>query len=225
MEQKKETLINKLLEQNQNPDFWKTIVDNLTGESHQLTDEQIQLIRKIQQRQYIDEGLKNKDYFYEIEKNPNPMTKKDETQQKKVSLNEKKMISKIVNAIKMGWMKLEPKAAKRDPFERFFEQLEDVWEFNPNKHPNRLPPIPAPKLELPGNEKSFNPAPEYFDGEVPAHFNMRGLESSSEAIKERFVRMMSLYLAPRVKRNKIHMTSQQLLEQLPDIERLGPYPQ
>lgn len=36
--------------------------------------------------------------------------------------------------------------------------------------------------------------------------------------------MMSLYLAPRVKRKKISMTSKQLLEELPDIENLGPYP-
>ena len=45
------------------------------------------------------------------------MTKREESQNKrKVSLNEKKQISKIVNAIKMGWMKLEEKKEKTDPF-------------------------------------------------------------------------------------------------------------
>lgn len=157
------------MEQNQNPDFWRTIVDNLTGEVHHLTDEQISLIQKIQQRKYIDEGLKNKDYFYEVETNPSPMTKKDESQNKrKISMNEKKQISKIVHAIKMGWMKLEPKKIKADPFESFFQNIEDAWEYNPNKQPNRLPPIHAPKLELPTNEQSFNPAPEFVEGEVKA---------------------------------------------------------
>lgn len=35
---------------------------------------------------------------------------------------------------------------------------------------------------------------------------------------------MSLYLAPRLKRKKIDMTSEQLLSNLPDINKLKPYP-
>lgn len=31
-------------------------------------------------------------------------------------------------------------------------------------------------------------------------------------------------MAPRVKRKKIQMKSQQLLEEMPDIEKLGPFP-
>jgi hypothetical protein len=35
---------------------------------------------------------------------------------------------------------------------------------------------------------------------------------------------MSLYLAPRVKRKKIHMTEDDLLQKLPDISQLKPFP-
>ncbi len=37
--------------------------------------------------------------------------------------------------------------------------------------------------------------------------------------------MMALYLAPRIKRKKIHMKAEQLLQELPDISQLKPFPE
>lgn len=148
MEQKKSSAISKLLEENQNPNFWRKIVDDLTGEVHELTEDQIKLIRKIQERAYIDNTIKNKYYSYELDHNPNPMNKKED-KEKPLSLTEKKMISKIVYSIKMGWMKPSEEKIKEDPFERFFSNISDAWEYLPNYQSNRLPPIEAPKMELP----------------------------------------------------------------------------
>lgn len=66
-----------------------------------------------------------------------------------------------------------------------------------------MPRITAPKENLPDNKSSFNPAPEYFDEEIEPKINFRDLETTDELIKDRFERLMSLYMAPRVKRKKI----------------------
>lgn len=52
------------------------------------------------------------------------MSKKEEPKTKKsLSMNESKLVSKIVHSIKMGWMILEPTKEKTDPFEDFFKNV------------------------------------------------------------------------------------------------------
>ena len=60
---------------------------------------------------------------------------------------------------------------------------------------------------LPKHTESFNPAPEFFDEPIKGKKNFRSLASDENLIKERFERQMNLYLAPRVKKNKINMTA------------------
>ena len=66
--------ITKLLEQHQNPDFWREIVDQVTGKVHKLTDDQIDLIQNIRSRAFINDDVKNGDYSYELEPSIFPMS-------------------------------------------------------------------------------------------------------------------------------------------------------
>ena len=125
----------------------------------------------------------------------------------------------------MGWLKPKPARQNIDPFEAFFTDIKDPWQFRPNDQSLRLPQIQAPKINLPQNEDSFNPAPEYFEETIEPRTNLRDLSSGDHLLKDRFRRMMALYLAPRVKRKKIHMKAEQLLQELPDISQLKPFPE
>lgn len=83
-------------------------------------------------------------------------------------------VSKLVHAIKMGWIK--PRRVEDDSRGRYY----DLWSTEDSsilaKHKMHLP---APKIPLPGHQESYNPPPEYLftDEEVPptAHlFNSPG---------------------------------------------------
>ena len=106
--------------------------------------------------------------------------------EKAISSSEAKLVSKIVNSIKMGWMVLETPQTKADPFEKFFAGLADPWKYKPNFVAKRQLPIEAPKRELPSDKDSFNPAPEFAEETPKKIFSMRGLESSERGVKERF---------------------------------------
>lgn len=65
-------------------------------------------------------------------------------------------VSKLVHAIKMGWIK--PRRVQDDSRGRFY----DLWANEDSsilaKHKMHLP---APKIPLPGHEESYNPPPEF----------------------------------------------------------------
>lgn len=72
------------------------------------------------------------------------------------SLIEKEKVSKLVHAIKMGWIK--PRRMEDDNRGRYY----DLWASEDSsilaKHKMHLP---APKIPLPGHHESYNPPPEY----------------------------------------------------------------
>lgn len=72
------------------------------------------------------------------------------------SLIEKEKVSKMVHAIKMGWIK--PRRVEDDSRGRYY----DLWANEDSsilaKHRMHLP---APKIRLPGHHESYNPPPEY----------------------------------------------------------------
>lgn len=80
-------------------------------------------------------------------------------------------------------------------------------------------------MNLPHHKESFNPTPEYFDHKIEPKTNFRSLETNDDLVKERFERLMSLYLAPRIKRKKIEMKEEDFLQKLPDLNDFKPFPQ
>ena len=73
------------------------------------------------------------------------------------SLSEKRLVSKLVSAIKKARLKPKPVIKKPKPFEFNY----DLWEKDGEKNPRLDRYIPAPKPKPPGHEESYNPPPEY----------------------------------------------------------------
>lgn len=103
--------------------------------------------------------------------------------------------------------------------------------------------IPAPKLPPPGYDLSYNPPPEYLptaeereawekaDDEdrekeyMPTQFDaLRKVPAYGEFVKERFERCLDLYLAPRIRKNRLNIDPNSLLPKLPRPEDLRPFP-
>ncbi len=76
------------------------------------------------------------------------------------SVWEKKKVSKMVHAIKTGWMKPRQAKPEEDDSKKFYMlwQTDDQVDDNIRRI---FDPIPAPKMKLPGHEESYNPPPEY----------------------------------------------------------------
>lgn len=109
--------------------------------------------------------------FFSNEVMIHPVTNRPEHKRSFIpSLVEKEKVSKLVHAIKMGWIK--PRRVDDDSRGRYY----DLWAGEDSsilaKHRMHLP---APKTPLPGHHESYNPPPEYLltDEEVGAHRRAR----------------------------------------------------
>lgn len=161
------------------------------------------------------------------------------------SRSEKKAVSKLVHAIKMGWMKTsaesEKEKAKKGP--NFYM----LWETDTGKEDMRRihDHVSAPKRDLPGHAESYNPPPEYLFDEketkewhkfkdepskrklhfLPQKYNsLREVPSYPRYVRERFLRCLDLYLCPRAKRMKLTIDAEYLIPKLPSPRDLQPFP-
>lgn len=159
------------------------------------------------------------------------------------SKHEQKRVMKLVRAIKQG--RILP---YKPPEEREKEEAEkeeeyfDIWADEQPRDPHIMN-IPAPKLLPPGYDLSYNPPPEYLptkdekkkwentepeerDKEyLPQKFDaLRKVPAYTSFVKERFERCLDLYLAPRIRRNRLNIDPESLLPKLPKPEDLRPFP-
>lgn len=150
-------------------------------------------------------------------------------------------INKIMHAIEMGWIKID----EPEQIESIKDQIYDLWgeEFDVGLYKNLPPPLILPKTKRPTSRESYNPLPKYLltaeqekewkeshpedrDFEfLPKKFdNLRKVEAYENMLRERFERCLDLYLAPRVKKRKVHMNPDDLLPELPPPSSLKPFP-
>jgi ribosome biogenesis protein ERB1 len=147
---------------------------------------------------------------------------------------------KIVRAIREG--RILP---FRPPEEREEEEEEsnyDIWQ-DEQQRPDHVMNIPAPKVLPPGFDLSYNPPREYLPSKsekqtwestdpedrekeyLPAAFDsLRKVPGYNNLIKERFERSLDLYLAPRVRKNRLNIDPASLFPKLPRPEELKPFP-
>lgn len=161
------------------------------------------------------------------------------------SKNEAKKVSKLVHALKMGWIKTKEEQdklrAKKEPQFYMLWQTDDQAEEMRRIHKH----IPAPKRHLPGHAESYNPPPEYlFDAKelkqwnkqktapwkrklhfVPQKYeSLRKVPAYSRYIKERFLRCLDLYLCPRAIKMRLTIEPEELVPKLPSPRDLQPFP-
>ncbi|KAI5960356.1 ERB1 [Candida pseudojiufengensis] len=238
--------LDQLLESIDLPTGWTGLLDQNTGNSLKLTDEELELIRKIQQQENTDENINPYepliDWFTKNEEIM-PLTAVSEPKRRFVpSKHEAKRVMKIVRAIREGRI-LTPEKAKELKEKQENDDLNfDLWE-NENDIPDHIMNLRAPKLLPPTNEESYNPPEEYLFTEeekqkwlqqdpidretnfIPQKFkSLRQVPGYQESVRERFERSLDLYLAPRLRKNKLNIDPESLIPELPSPKDLRPFP-
>lgn len=214
--------VDQLIKSEEDPNFWRTIHDELNNKTITLSDEQIALLRKIRDRAYPSDAIREKSYIFEVPSNPFPQNSRPLPKRRFTpSKHERLRVNKYIHAIKMGWIRDTQDTLELPPVDAFFAEASDPWQKSSDKELSDLPP---PRLTLPGHEASFNPPPEYVKGAITPISSLRHLSFNELAIKEQFERLMSLYMAPRQLRKRINMKASELLEPLPDPQELRPFP-
>lgn len=240
----KEDEIDEFLQKMDDPTYWRTVKDNLTGQKVVLTNEDVDLIERIRNAKCPDPSYDP--YapfidFFSYEKMIHPVTNRPETKASFIpSISEKRIVSKLVTAIKRSRLKPKPAPKKDTQFSFSY----DLWEKEGEKNRSRNDRyIAAPKVKPPGHEESYNPPPEYLFNEeeknewlekepeerktnfIPRTYSsLRQVPAYPEFVKERFERCLDLYLCPRARKNRVQVNPEDLIPQLPKPADLQPFP-
>ncbi|XP_054709959.1 ribosome biogenesis protein bop1-like [Uloborus diversus] len=232
--------IDEFLSKIDDPNYWRTVKNKMTGEKVFLTDEDVDIIQRIQSGRFASKEDQYQPFedFFTYEKMEHPVTNFPPHKRSFIpSKIEKEKVSKLVYAIKMGWIKPRVPKEKEEDFYL-------MWDKDVAEESKRLQHyIPAPKRKLPGHEESYNPPPEYlFTAEeeekwkeqepeerkldfVPKKFSsLREVPAYSQYIKEWFERCLDLYLCPRQRKMRANVDPNDLIPQLPKPKDLQPFP-
>ena len=234
----------EFLNKMEDPLYWRTVKDRMTGQNVILTDNDVDLIKRVNKGKFPDPTYNPYEPFIDFftyEKMIHPVTNRPETKASFIpSLSEKRKVSKLVAAIKQARLKPRPQRPKDGPFVFSF----DLWEkpiTDRNKRYERY--IPAPKLKPPGHEESYNPPPEYLftDEEkekwseqepeerkinfIPQKYSsLRKVPAYPKFVNERYERLMDLYMCPRARKERANVNPEDLIPKLPRPRDLQPFP-
>ncbi|CBQ69545.1 related to ERB1-Protein required for maturation of the 25S and 5.8S ribosomal RNAs [Sporisorium reilianum SRZ2] len=225
---------------------WFSARDNSTGKDVRLSDEELAIIRKLQNAEIPDDAYDPYedyvDWFTGEDKvMQTALTGRPEPKSRFVpSKWEHKKVMKIVRAIRDGRI-VPGAAANKDTKPKFYNIWADADD-NDTRSPWAV--MAAPKLALPGHAESYNPPAEYLFNEheqnewqaaepedrkqnyLPAkHDSLRRVGAYHNFVQERFERCLDLYLAPRMMRKKLDIHNpENLLPKLPSPKELRPFP-
>lgn len=240
----KGSALDQLLESIDLPEGWTGLLDQNTGSSLKLTDEELELIRKIQANENTDQNINPYEptiEWFTSKTEVMPVTAVPEPKRRFVpSKHEAKRVMKIVKAIRDG--RIVPPSKVKEEIEEKDKFNFDLWnkEDEVNDH---IMNLRAPKLPPPTNEESYNPPEEYLMNDeekqkwletapidreknfIPQKYgSLRKVPGYEENIRERFERCLDLYLAPRVRHNKLNIDPDSLIPELPSPKDLRPFP-
>lgn len=242
--------IDDFLKKMEDPDFWRTVKDPQTGQDVVLSEDDIQLIKRVMKQKNPDQNFEEyapwiEWFTSEVEQLPIrniPDSKKSFLPSK----TEKKQIGRLVHSLKMGWMKTRAEQEKIDK-EKKQPKFFMLWETDSGREKMRRihDHVAAPRRALPGHAESYNPPPEYLFNEdekrlwekmkdephkrklhfVPQKYkSLRQVPYYERYIRERFLRCLDLYLCPRAKRTKVTVQPEDLIPKLPSPRDLQPFP-
>lgn len=237
--------LDALLDSIEVPKGFTGLTDPSTGKPLELDQKELELLAKIQRNEIPDEDYNPYEpmvEWFSSKKEVMPLSAAPEPKRRFVpSKHEAKRVMKIVRAIREG--RIQP---YKPPSEREEEddtlQRYDIWA-DEEERPDHPMHMPAPKPPPPGYEESYHPPPEYLpdareraqwaqtpeeDRErefLPTDYpSLRKVPGYERFVNERFERCLDLYLAPRVRRNKLNIDPESLLPKLPNPEDLKPFP-
>ncbi|SSD60685.1 probable Ribosome biogenesis protein ERB1 [Saccharomycodes ludwigii] len=241
----KGSALDQLLENIELPEGWTGLLDKNTGASLNLSEEELELIKKIERNENttdeVDPYPKYIDWFTRDEQ-LTPVTAIPEPKRRFIpSKIEAKRVMKIVKAIREGRI-IPPNKLKELREEE--NKNYDLWEgTSDDAIDDHIMNLRAPKLPPPTNEESYNPPEEYLMTKeeienweklepsereknfVPQKYgSLRKVPGYTESVRERFERSLDLYLAPRVRKNKLNIDPESLIPDLPSPKDLKPFP-
>ncbi|PSR78237.1 NUC169 domain-domain-containing protein [Coniella lustricola] len=238
--------LDALLDSIEVPKGWTGLTDPATGKPLNLSRDELELIKKIQMNEVPSEGFdpypETVEWFTSHEEIM-PLSAAPEPKRRFLpSKYEQKRIMKLVRAIREGRILPYRPPEEREKEEEQEEVQYDLWKDEQPREAHIMH-IPAPKLAPPGYDLSYNPPPEYLPTEeerkaweeqdpedrekeyLPKKFDsLRKVPGYDMFVKERFERSLDLYLAPRVRKNRLNIDSSSLLPKLPRPEDLKPFP-
>ncbi|KAI4162041.1 MAG: hypothetical protein LQ342_004353 [Letrouitia transgressa] len=226
------------------PQGWTGLTDPTTGKPLELSQEELEIVKRIQKSEIPEEDFDpyptTVEYFTKKTETM-PLSAAPEPKRRFVpSKHEAKRVMKIVRAIREGRI-LPYKPPPEEDEDDINVIRYDIWasEAPRQDHPMH---VPAPKLPPPGYNESYHPPPEYLPdpSEKKAweeqdeeereeylskdHDSLRKVPGYDRFVKEKFERCLDLYLAPRVRRSKLNIDPESLLPKLPSPDELRPFP-
>lgn len=239
--------LDALLDSIEVPKGWTGLTDPATGKPLKLTRDELELLRRVQMNEIPEDGYDpypdTVEYFTSIEETM-PLSAAPEPKRRFLpSKHEAKRIAKLVRAIRDGRILPYKPPEEREREEAEKEEIHyDIWQDEVPREPHVMH-IAAPKLPPPGYDMSYNPPPEYLPTEeerqawentdpeerlkeyLPKKFDaLRKVPGYDMFVKERFERCLDLYLAPRIRKNRLNIDPASLLPKLPRPEELKPFP-
>lgn len=240
----KGSALDQLLESIELPEGWTGLLDQNTGSSLKLTPDELELIKKIQNNENVDDNIDPYEPMIEwftSKEEIMPLTAVPEPKRRFVpSKHEAKRIMKIVKAIREGRI-LPPSKVKELKEQEEASKNFDLWE-DEVEMVDHVMNLRAPKLLPPTHEESYNPPEEYLFNEdelkeweqnpedrstnfIPQKYSsLRKVPAYQDNIRERFERSLDLYLAPRVRHQKLNIDPDSLIPELPSPKDLRPFP-
>lgn len=243
----KGSALDQLLENIDLPEGWTGLLDKNSGSSLNISEEELELIRKIEKNENPDdntnpyeptiEWFTSKTEIMPLSAAPEPKSRFTP------SKHEARRIMKIVKAIREG--RIIPPDQRKKLEEEDDEKLNyNLWEgMDDEITKDHIMTLRAPKVPPPTNEESYNPPEEYLLTEeerkeweqmdpserernfIPEKYgSLRKVPGYGENIRERFERCLDLYLAPRVRKNKLNIDPESLIPELPSPKDLRPFP-
>ncbi|ORY78574.1 NUC169 domain-domain-containing protein [Protomyces lactucae-debilis] len=236
--------LDALLETMEGSEGYTGITDRNTGLDVKLSESELDIIKRIKRAEMPDADYNAYedyvDYFSGVVEQ-SALSGATEPKSRFVpSKHEQKRVIRIVRAIREGRIVPNKPVSTQSDNKRL--QHYDVWE-NEVAVPDHIMNIPAPKMSLPGHAESYNPPAEYLPSKeeeeawlaadpedrdrdfMPKKFaSLRVVPGYSDLLKERFERCLDLYLAPRVRRNKLNIDPESLVPKLPSPQDLRPFP-
>lgn len=227
------------------PKGWTGLTDPSTGKPLELSQDELELLRKIQMNEVTQDGYDPYQptiEYFTSKQEIMPLSAAPEPKRRFIpSKHEAKRVMKLVKAIREGRI-LPYKPEEAEDENQQGVQTYDLWA-DETPRPDHPMNIPAPKLPPPGYEESYHPPPEYLpdnkereewknqaeeDRErefLPTDYgSLRKVPGYEAFVKEKFERCLDLYLAPRVRRSKLNIDPESLLPKLPSPEELKPFP-
>lgn len=237
--------LDALLDSIEVPKGWTGLTDPSTGKPLELKGDELELLRKVQQNEITQDDYDPYEptvEWFTSKQEIMPLSAAPEPKRRFVpSKHEGKRVMKLVKAIREGRiLPYKPPTEEDESAQKV--QTYDIWA-DEAPRPDHAMHAPAPKLPPPGYAESYHPPPEYLpdhkereawehadeeDREteyLPTnHDSLRKVPGYEKFIKEKFERCLDLYLAPRVRRNKLNIDPESLLPKLPSPEELKPFP-